>query len=147
MQIQSTKLHVPVCCKVQPRGSSTKWKLSSSCKDARVASTEEEAVLGCKYCVTLLQVLRGKQSKVCILGWDVRRQQRGERIALPPNCSSYYFPKYSSAGSTVTQVHKTCATSTKTTLPSVLLPLQVYEPRSGHSFSPFSFSCRCGRGA
>ena len=39
----------------------TKCMLSNSCKDARVASTEEEAVLSCKYCVTMLQVLRGKQ--------------------------------------------------------------------------------------
>ena len=147
-----------MCCQVHPRGSSTKWKLSSSCKDARVASTEYWE----------LQVLRRKQSKVWILGWDVRRQQQGGKDCTSPtaahstsptaNCTSptaahttsptgNSLPNCNSAVSTVPQVHKTCATSVFLLLqasvwaafPSAFLPLQVYELRSKVLFS----FCKC----
>ena len=40
-----------------------------------------------------LQVLRGKQSKVCILGWDLRRQRQGGKgLHFPPTAAHTTSP-------------------------------------------------------
>ena len=123
-----------------------------------------------------LQVLRRKQSKVWILGWDVRRQQQGGKDCTSPtaahstsptaNCTSPTAAHTTSpTGNSLPNCNSAVSTVHKCTrlVPQVHSSFckQVYELRSQVHFSlskcmrhvpgahsaPFSLSCRCGRGA